>query len=166
MRVPVWRQLADSLTDGAILGLRATVDQEEIETARLAAKKAHDPRVRTFTKSLLRGHTNAQVSATELAKRWKIPLRIFADSDSAIVRRHRADMTRLRALKGALFDRVFLESVRDDHANEIAKDTSWYLPAAQNDSVKMYLREIMPTLRKHLATAEKLLDDRKIAAAH
>jgi hypothetical protein len=58
---------------------------------------------------------------------------------------------------GTAFDRAFLKSVRDDHVGEIAKVNAWYGPAAKRDSVKAYLRTIMPTLAKHRDTAEKLL---------
>jgi hypothetical protein len=109
---------------------------------------------------LLRGHSSAQNTAAALATRLKIERRIPADSDSAIVRRHRETMTALHRLHGAAFDRAFLQSVRDDHVGEIARVSAWYGPAAKRDSVKAYLGAIMPTLRKHRDTAEQLLGDK------
>lgn len=150
-------RVADTMNDAAILGVRAVVDEEEIETARWAATHSTSPRVKAFTQSLLRGHSSAQNTAAALATRLKIERRIPADSDSAIVRRHRETMTALRRLHGAAFDRAFLRSVRDDHVGEIAKVGVWYGPAAKQDSVKAYLVAIMPTLRKHRDTAELLL---------
>ena len=150
-------RVADTMNDAAILGLRAVVDQEEIETARWAATRAASPRVRAFTQSLLRGHSNAQNTAAALATRLRIERKVPGDSDSAVVRRHRATMASLRQLHGAAFDRAFLRSVRDDHVVEIAKVNAWYGPAAKQDSVKAYLQAIMPTLTRHRDTAERLL---------
>jgi putative membrane protein len=150
-------RVADSMNDAAILGLRAIVDQEEIETARWAATHSTSPRVRAFTQSLLRGHSSSQNTAAALATRLKIERKVPNDSDSAVQRRHRQTMATLRTLHGAAFDRAFLTSVRDEHVAEIAKVNAWYGPGAKRDSVKAYLQAIMPTLAKHRDTAEKLL---------
>jgi predicted outer membrane protein len=145
------------MNDATILGLRATVDEEEIESAQWAVKHASSPTVRDFARSLLRGHGNAQNSAKGIADRLKVRINIPGDTDSALVSRHNVEMASLRTAKGRQFDRVFLQAVRDDHMNEIAKVTNWYLPAARNDSVRTYLHDIMPTLAKHQQIAEKLL---------
>lgn len=150
-------RVADTMNDAAILGLRAIVDQEEIETARWAATHSTSPRVKAFTQSLLRGHSSSQSTAAALATRLRIERKVPGDSDSAVVQRHRQTMTTLRSLHGAAFDRAFLQSVRDDHISEIAKVNGWYGPGAKRDSVKAYLVAIMPTLRKHRDTAEQLL---------
>ncbi len=146
-----------TMNDGYIFGLRNMVDQEEIETARLAIGRASNPKVVSFARLLLHGHSSAQNSASALGKRLGITLRIPADSDSAIVHRHRAEVARLTKLHGTAFDRVFLTYVRDDHIATIARVNTWYLPAASNDSVKAYLHSIMPTLESHEKTAAQLL---------
>jgi len=150
-----------TMSDGYILGLRNMVDEEEIETARLAIGRASNPKVLAFARALLHGHSNAQNSASALGRRLGITLMIPADSDSAIVTRHRAEVARLMKLHGASFDRVFLTYVRDDHLATIAKVNSWYRPVASNDSVKAYLASIMPTLESHEKTAAQLLRELK-----
>ncbi|MGH7522969.1 MAG: DUF4142 domain-containing protein [Gemmatimonadales bacterium] len=150
-------RVADSMNDAAILGLRAIVDQSEIETARLAAQRSSSPQVRAFTQSLLRGHSTAQNTAAALAVRLKIERKVPGDSDSAVTTRHRTTMATLRGLHGAAFDHAFLVSVRNEHVEEIARVNDWYTPGAQRDSVKAYLIAIMPTLEKHRDTAERLL---------
>lgn len=152
--------VADTVDDAVILGLRAVVDQEEIETARWMSTHTRSPGVKTFTRSLLRGHSNAQSTAAALATRLRIERKTPADSDSAVVRRHHDAMASLRRLSGAERDRAFLRSVRDDHIGEIAKVNGWYGPAARRDSVKAYLQAIMPTLARHRDTAARLLAGR------
>lgn len=145
------------LDDSFILGVRARVDQEEIESARWATTHASSNEVRQFAQSLLRGHSSAQNAALRLAVQLKTELKITGDTDQAISRRQVASQAALHVLKGKYFDRAFLTAVRDEHASEIDKVNRWYAEVADNDSVKAYLKEIMPTLVKHQQTAERLL---------
>jgi predicted outer membrane protein len=144
------------LDDSYILGVRATVDQEEIEMARWATTHGSTKPVRDFAKSLLAGHASAQNTAEVLAYNLKIPLKIPADTDQAITDRE-AEQASIRRLSGAKFDRAFLTAVEVEHVREIEKVNSWYASMATSDTVKTYLHDIMPTLVKHQQAAEKLL---------
>ena len=146
-----------TLDDSFILGVRANVDQEEIETARWATTHASAKPVRDFAQSLLRGHSNAQNAAMVLAYNLKVDLKVPGDTDLAIRRRSDDAQKSLRTLKGASFDRAFLTAIRDEHISEIEKVNNWYASIAASDSVKAYLHDIMPTLVKHQQTAERLL---------
>jgi putative membrane protein len=154
-----------TLDDSYILGVRANVDQEEIETARWATTHASNKQVREFAQSLLRGHSNAQNAAQLLAYQLKVELKIPGDTDQAIHDRNVAVQASLRGLKGTKFDRAFLVAIRDEHTSEIEKVNSWYASIAASDSVKAYLHDIMPTLVKHQQTAEKLLNGSPKAVA-
>jgi putative membrane protein len=145
------------IDDTFILGTRANVDQEEIETARYAAAHASRKDVRLFAQSLLRGHVNAQNAASRLASQMNTRMQIAADTSAAISQRQRDTDAELRHLSGAKFDRAFLTAIRDEHAAEIDKVNSWYANVATSDSVKAYLHDIMPTLVKHQQGAERLL---------
>jgi predicted outer membrane protein len=145
------------LDDSFILGTRAAVDQEEITMARYAAAHADRADVRTFAASLLRGHRSAQGEASKLASDMHVELKITGDTSDAIMQRQRAADADMRHLKGAAFDREFLEAIRDEHTAEINKVTGWYASVAASDSVKSYLHEIMPTLVSHQQTADRLL---------
>lgn len=146
-----------TLDDSFILGVRANVDQEEIETARWAVTHGSTKQVRDFAQSLLRGHSNAQNAATALATQLKVELKIPGDTGQAISKRQAAAKASLRNLSGAKFDRAFLIAIRDEHTSEIDKVNNWYASIVASDSVKAYLHAIMPTLVKHQQTAEKLL---------
>jgi len=155
------------LDDSFILGTRAAIDQEEIATARYAAAHADRADVRAFATSLLRGHRSAQGEASKLAGDMHVELKITGDTSDAIMQRQRAADAALRHLKGAAFDRAFLEAIRDEHTAEIDKVTGWYASVAASDSVKSYLHEIMPTLVAHQQRAERLLrSTSRPAAAH
>ena len=153
-----------TLDDSYILGVRASVDQEEIETARWAATHGSTKPVRDFAQSLLRGHANAQNAAKDLAAQFKTELKIPGDTSQAITKRGAAARASLRRLSGAKFDRAFLIAIRDEHTSEIDKVNNWYASVAASDSVKAYLHAIMPTLVKHQQTAEQLLTGKRSAA--
>jgi putative membrane protein len=156
-----------TVDDSYILGVRANVDQSEIETARWAMTHGSTKAVRDFAQSLLRGHSAAQNQAEDLAKRLNIDLKIPADTDRAIRDRDSAQRLALHALSGAKYDHAFLFAIWDEHNAEIDKVNGWYASAATSDSVKAYLHAIMPTLVKHQQTAEKLMGGPpKVVAAH
>jgi putative membrane protein len=145
------------LDDSFILGVRASVDQAEIETAQWAARHAARKDIRDFAQSLLRGHSSAQNAAKNIAAQLKVDLKIRKDTSDAIARRAAVAQAQLRKLSGRKFDQAFLTAIRDEHTSEIDKVNNWYASAAASDSVKAYLHTIMPTLIKHQQTAEKLL---------
>jgi predicted outer membrane protein len=154
------------LDDSFILGVRATVDEEEIEMAQWAATHGSTKPVRDFAKSLLAGHTSAQNTAQVIAYNLKISLKIPADTDHAITSREQQQAA-LHQLKGAKFDRAFLTAVEVEHAREIEKVNGWYASMGPSDTVKAYLHDIMPTLIKHQQGAEKLLEaSNKTVAVH
>jgi predicted outer membrane protein len=154
------------LDDSYILGVRATVDEEEIEMAQWATTHGSTKAVRDFAKSLLAGHISAQNTAQVLAYNLKIPLHIPADTDQAITRREEQQAS-LHRLSGAKFDRAFLTAVEVEHVREIEKVNGWYASMAASDTVKAYLHNIMPTLVKHQEGAERLLNaSNKTVAVH
>jgi len=155
-----------TLDDSYILGVRASVDQAEIEAARWQAVHGSSAEVRSFAQSLLKGHANAQNAAKDLAARMKVDLRITGDTNDAINWRKAVAKSSLEQLSGTKRDRAFLMAIRDEHAAEITKVNSWYASIAASDSVKAYLHAIMPTLVKHEQTATRLLStiDRKSVA--
>jgi putative membrane protein len=146
-----------TLDDSYILGVRANIDQEEIEISRMALTRGSTKPVRYFAKSLLAGHTNAQNAAEALGYNLKIPLKIPGDTDQAIRQRNADEQASLRKLKGVKFDRAFLTAISVEHAREIQKVNTWYASMAVSDSVKAYLHDIMPSLTQHQQTADKLL---------
>ncbi len=154
------------LDDSFILGVRATVDEEEIEMAQWATTHGSTKAVRDFAKSLLAGHTSAQNTAQVIAYNLRIPLKIPADTDHAITNREQQQAA-MHKLKGVTFDRAFLTAVEVEHVREIEKVNGWYASMGPSDTVKAYLHNIMPTLVKHQEGAEKLLAaSNKTVAVH
>ena len=66
----------------------------------------------------------------------------------------KANLDKLKPLKGAEFDKAFKAAMIEDHQKDIAK---YEKQAASGDAQTAALaKETLPTLRKHLATAKSL----------
>ena len=70
-------------------------------------------------------------------------------------------MTRLRSLKGAAFDRAFLQQEIDFHNAVIDAVTKTLLPAIQNAQLKDLVTKVAPAFVAHRDRAQNLLDHLK-----
>ena len=65
-------------------------------------------------------------------------------------------MARLRALKGAEFDRAFLRHEIDFHQAVIDAINGTLLPAIQNDELKALVEKIAPAFHAHMVMAQQM----------
>jgi putative membrane protein len=76
-------------------------------------------------------------------------------------------MARLRAARGAEFDRVFLTREVAFHQSVIDAITTTLLPAIQNAELKALVEQVAPAFQAHLLAAQQLqrkLDESQRAA--
>ena len=78
-------------------------------------------------------------------------------ADNTMGRDHAAAMARLRALRGAEFDRAFLQHEQDFHAAVIAAVKQTLLPAIENQELKDFVTSLAPAFEAHRVMAEHLL---------
>lgn len=100
-------------------------------------------------------HTEVRKKGRELAKKLGVtptrpkPFQMATD--------HAAAMKRLRTLKGAAFDRAFLEHEQAYHAAVISAVTTTLLPAIKNQELKDFVTSLGPAFEAHRLAAENLL---------
>ena len=71
---------------------------------------------------------------------------------------HAAAMKKLRALKGAAFDRAFLEHEVAYHKAVLDAVTTTLMPALQNQEVKDLVTKVAPAFNAHMLAAQNKLD--------
>src|SRR5262245_50763030 len=119
----------------------------EIEMGRLAQKNGQSDQVKSFGNMLIADHSNANQKAMEAAK--EMGLRA-PNGPNARQKSHYGKMSKLT---GSNFDREFADHMVKDHK----KDISEYEKAANmHDPAGTYARASLPTLQKHLQTAEQI----------
>ena len=121
----------------------------EVQAGQLAASKASDPNVKNFGDMLVKDHTNANNELVQLANAKKVEL------PAGPSRSERKDIEKLGKLSGKDFDKQFVAMGVKDHQKDI-KEFEKASGKVKDPELKAWIDKTLPTLRQHLAMAEKL----------
>jgi putative membrane protein len=120
----------------------------QIQLGELAQENAENPDVKAFSDTLVVDCTLANKQAEEIAS--QVGLEVSAEPNVS----QKAVLNRLSKLKGGAFDRAFVREIIAEHKADLAR---FHNQASKTDNaVAEYARQIIPTLKSHLETAEKL----------
>ena len=126
----------------------------EVEMGRLAKKQASSDGVRSFGDMLEKDHSAANQKATAAATS------LGMTPPTSPNKKQKADYDKMSKLSGAQFDKMFATHMIADHK----KDIKVYERAGKKkDAAGSYATETLPTLRKHLETAQSLSAGNKTA---
>jgi putative membrane protein len=141
-------------TDAKIVAYLHASDRLEIDLGNLA-KRNGSPEMQVFGATLVDDHTNADKLIVAFARKHgmtTIPVDAPIDSDH----RPAAEAeSRLRSLKGADFDKAFLEVVPDAEDAEV-QAVEQGLAASVDPELDKILRTIEPQLKSHVTQAQNL----------
>ena len=120
----------------------------EVQMGQLAQEKGASEGVRSFGQTLQQDHAAGAQKASAVATQLGV------SPPSEPNKKQKAMHASLAKLSGAAFDRKFASEMVKDHKKEIAE----YQKAAkkQGDPAAAYASETLPTLQKHLETAQAL----------
>lgn len=150
---------APALDDPTIVAIFDNANTFDIETGKLAAKRGHSNEVRQFGAMLARDHDMVRQQGRDLAKKLGVTPTPPAGDKSA--RDQAATLRRLNSLRGAEFDRAFLQHEAAFHREVIAAVGSTLLPAIKNEELKALVVKVAPAFEAHLAMAQNL--DKRLA---
>lgn len=138
-----------ALADQNFLATAATSALFELDAARSVAEHGARADVKNYAAMLVKEHTAALDELRALAAKKKVSVA------SEVAPERKPDLQQLLALRGADFDRRFLQSAIDGHKIDIDlyEKTAG---SAQDADVKAYAKRLLPKLRQHLAAAQKL----------
>ncbi len=138
-----------STTDQQFINTAAQTDMMEAHVGQLAQDRGTAQGVKDFGQTLVTDHTSdyQQLSAAAAKAGGTVPKGLDAERNRMIAP--------FDKLKGAAFDRKFLQEMVAGHTKAIAQ---YQKEAAdgQNTDVKNYATQALPTLQKHLQTARDL----------
>jgi putative membrane protein len=125
-------------------------DVAEVKMGELAQQRGQSEGVRELGKMLVEDHSSAMKATAELAKDLKVIPPAQASAEQT--QKHDA----LARLSGEEFDRQFVAEMVEAHEEAIAK----YEKHAESDvgaeQVREHAAEMLPTLKEHLAMAQRL----------
>jgi putative membrane protein len=149
-----------ALDDATIVAIFDAANTADIETGTLAAERGASKEVRDFGSMLARDHKQVRQLGRDLAT--KLAVTPTPPKDDQGAKDHAAAMARLRSLKGAEFDRAFLQHEAAFHKAVIDAVTSTLLPAIQNAELKALVKQVAPAFQAHMVAAQNL--EKKLAA--
>src|SRR4051794_19622538 len=119
----------------------------EVEMGKLAQKNGASDAVKSFGKMLESDHGDANKKAIQAAQSLKVT------SPTGPNRQQKSDYDKMSKMNGAAFDKMFAEHMVKDHKKDIAE----YEKAAKvKDAAGQYAGDALPTLKKHLDTAQSI----------
>ncbi|MEP7226016.1 MAG: DUF4142 domain-containing protein, partial [Gemmatimonadales bacterium] len=145
---------APALDDPTIVAIFDNANSFDIETGKLAAKRGHSNEVRQFGAMLARDHQMVRQQGRDLVKKLGVTPTPPAGDQSA--RDQAATLHRLESLRGAEFDRAFLQHEAAFHKDVITAIKSTLLPAIKNEDLKTLVVKVAPAFQAHLDMAENL----------
>jgi putative membrane protein len=151
---------APTLNDATIVAIFDNANSFDIETGNLAAKQGHSNEVRQFGAMLARDHQMVRQQGRDLATKLGVTPTPPAGDKSAEAQA--ATLKRLSGLRGAEFDRAFLQHEATFHRDVIAAVKSTLLPAIKNEELKALVVQVATAFQAHLDMAENL--NKRLAA--
>lgn len=145
-----------SQVDTQAIAHQHAVNQLEIDLGKLAQKNG-SAKVKDYGKTLASDHMKADREITAFAKKHGVTTipadQAMTDQD----KKQQADnMSKLRAMKGADFDKEFLNMMVTDHEREVTKAEA-DIGIVDNKDLANHLRDnVKPMLQRHADNARKL----------
>jgi putative membrane protein len=142
-----------TLDDPTIVAIFDQANTADIETGKLAAERGHSKDVRQFGAMLARDHAMVRQQGRDLAQKLGVtpipPGDQSAKDQAAVIRR-------LSSLRGAEFDRAFLQHEIQFHKDVIAAIQTTLLPAIKNEELRALVVKVAPAFEAHRQMAENL----------
>jgi putative membrane protein len=146
---------AETLNDSQILNTVIAANVEEVTLGRLALKKATQPKVRTFAKTMVEDHSSSLRKAQQIAKKLRISPQT-SDSSEDKNDETRKKSENLSAKPGADFDRDYVEQMEESHRKLLEKLDRDLIAQTQSADLKSFLQATRATVEAHLNHAKEL----------
>jgi putative membrane protein len=146
---------AQDLNDAQIASIVVTANQVDIDAGELAASKSANDEIRAFAELMVRDHTSVNKSATEVVAKLGVTPQ---DNSTSQTLKSGGDenLARLEALKGAAFDKAYVDHEVANHQQVIDALDKTLIPGAKNADLKALLIKVRPAFVAHLEHAKRL----------
>src|SRR3954469_18140317 len=138
-------KLSDS--EKQLLQTIADADKAEIEMGQLAQNNASSAKVKDLGQKLVDDHTQNKQQLEQIAQQKGVQLQDEAKPDE------QSSKSKFENMKGAQFDKAFLQHERDDHA-KLLKELQQQQDKIQDPDVKNFVSQTIPAVQQHLDAAQ------------
>ena len=151
--LPVYAQ--QGLTDPQIAAIVVTANQVDIDAGKLAASHTKSKEVRQFAQQMVTDHSGVNKQATALVTKLKVKPEPN-DTSRSLQKGGDENLAKLKKLKGAEFDRAYVEHEVAYHQAVIDALDKTLVPSASNAELKDLLVKVRPAFVAHLDHAKHL----------
>jgi putative membrane protein len=142
-------------TDPQIAHIAYTAGNIDIAAAKQALKMSKNKAVRDFAQEMVRDHAAVNAKALALVKKLHVKPEANATSTS-LTKAADAERAKLSKLKGAAFDREYINNEVAYHKTVNGALKSTLIPSANNGELKSLLQTGLKLFQEHQAHAEQV----------
>lgn len=139
----------EKLNDKEFAQKASACGMAEVNLSQLAVRFAHDPAVKKFAQRMVVDHTNAGQQLIRLANAKQLRLPAKMDDE------HQKIYDKLKTLKGAEFDKCYMEAMVKDH-EEAVKMFECEAKDGKDAAIKRLAATLEPAMKKHLDMAKEV----------
>jgi putative membrane protein len=152
---PVAEAAKTELSDAEIAAIASTASQIEIDQAKIAKQQSKNKDVQAFAAMMIKDHQKMLADGKALLQKLDIAPE-ENDATSEMLAESVTTSARLEGLKGADFDRFYVNSQIDAHQKVLDDLDQMLIPGADNAQLKSQLESARPMVADHLAAAQTL----------
>ena len=145
---------AQAPNDAQIAGIVVAANTVDINAGKLAESKGTSKDVKAFGKHMVTDHTGSNKQATALVTKLKVKPE-ESDTSRKLKDDGAANVTKLKGLKGAEFDKAYIDNEVTYHEAVLGAIDKTLIPSAKNPELKDLLEKTRPVINDHLQMAKK-----------
>lgn len=146
-------QKSPALSDPEVASAAVTANQVDIDYAAIALKTSKNKDILNFANTMTTDHKAVIAQAVALATKLKV-----TPQTNYLTKKLQSDATatkaKLRKLKGASFDKAYINNEVAYHKAVISAVETLLIPDTDNAELKSLLQNVVPALKTHLSHAE------------
>ena len=155
LSLPFSTTSAQSVNDAQIASIVVTANKVDIAAGKLAKSRSTNEEVKAFAELMITDHTGVNRSAKDLVAKLKVTPQNNPTSQSLRGGGHK-NLAHLRTLKGAAFDKAYVDYEVAYHQQVIDTLDKMLIPSATNGQLKALLIKVRPAFVAHLEHARRL----------
>jgi putative membrane protein len=146
---------ADAPNDAQIAHIAYTAGVLDIAAGKQALARSHNRTVRAFAQEMVRDHGVVNAKALALVKKLHVTPQAN-DTSAGLTKAATAERAKLNRLRGAAFDREYVNNEVAYHKTVNGALESTLIPSAKNGELKSLLQTGLTLFREHQAHAEAI----------
>lgn len=144
-----------AIDDARIAAVVVTANQVDIDAGQFAYSRSTNDKVKEFAQLMVTDHTGVNKAATELVTRLQVSPQASPTSE-ALKSGGEKNLAHLKTLKGAAFDRAYIDHEFTYHQQVIDALDTVLIPGATNAELKALLIKVRPAFIAHRDHAKRL----------